>query len=399
MPPNKPYRRFIMPREIVHGWGALTALKYIEIMKAFIVTDGTIVKLGYLDRVKAILDAKGAQSQYFEQVEPDPSMETVKKCLPRVTDFSPDLIIGLGGGSPMDVGKAVWALYENPDLAEMGWNELMRTLPRRKLRQKTRYVAIPTTSGTGSEVSFGAVITNYEVDPPVKRVLYSVQFAPDVAIVDAELASTMPPHITADTGFDALVHAVEAYTVSQVSDLVDSLAVAAARTIMEWLPEAVANGSNITAREKMHLAATMAMVACSNSVGGLNHDAAHQLGSFYHITHGRANAVMFCHFLAWLYAYNPERESMLARELGIEAKDTRDGAQKLIAAMGELRRRVGLPSSIKETGIEERAFMSRLDQLAEYTLASGISPQRPSLDQVKELYLKAWEGTEPKLPR
>jgi alcohol dehydrogenase len=392
-----PYKRFVIPREIIHGWGALKALKYVEANKAFIVTDSTVGKLGYLDRVKTLLNETGTQSQYFDQVEAEPSMVTVKNCLSRVIEFCPDLMIGLGGGSPIDVGKTVWALYENPDLVEVEWEELLRALPHRKLRQKARYVAIPTTSGTGSEVSFGAVITNYQVDPPVKKVLYSVQFAPDVAIIDAELASTMPPNVTADTGFDALVHAVEAYTVGQTTDIVDSLAVGAAKTIMEWLPTAVADGGNIIAREKMHLAATMAMVACTNSTGGLNHDAAHQLGSFYHLTHGRANAVMFCHFLAWLYAYNPYREAMLARELGMKVTDTRDGAQKLIAAVSELRKKIGLPSSIKEMGIDEGTFMSKLDQLAEYTLASGISPQRPSLDEVKELYLKVWEGTEPKL--
>ena len=391
------YKRFIAPREIIHGWGALKALKYVETRKAFIVTDSTMGKLGYLDKIKAILDEKGTQSQHFDQVEADPSMGTVKKCLAQVMEFSPDLIIGLGGGSPIDAGKAVWALYENPALVELDWDELLRTLPRCKLRQKARYVAIPTTSGTGSEVSFGAVITSYEEDPPVKRLLVNFQLTPDIAIVDAELASTMPPGITADTGFDALVHAVEGYTVTQTTEMVDSLAVTAIRNIMEWLPEAVADGSNVIAREKMHLAATMAMVACSNSGGGLNHDIAHQLGSFFHITHGRAIAVVHCHFLAWLYGYKPERLAMLARELGMEVKDTRDGAQKLIAAMSDLRKRVGLPSSIKEMGIDEGVFMSKLDQLAEYTLASGISPQRPSLEEVKELYLKVWEGSEPNL--
>jgi len=392
------YRRFVMPGEIVHGWGALSALKRVETGKAFIVTDSTMGKLGYLDKVKAILDEKGTQSQHFDQVETDPSLDTVKKCLAKVVEFKPDLMIGLGGGSPIDVGKAAWALYEHPDLVEMEWSELLHSLPRRKLRQKARYVAIPTTSGTGSEVSFGAVISSYEVDPPVKKILYSVQFAPDVAIVDAELASSMPPGITADTGFDALVHAIEAFTVTQGSDIVSSLATTAARTIIEWLPVAVADGSNVTAREKVHLAATMAMLACSNSTGGLNHDAAHQLGAFYHMTHGQANAVMFCHFLAWLYAYEPEREAMLARELGMEAKDARDRVQKLIVTVSELRKKIGLPGSIKEMGIAEEIFMSRLDQLSQYTLDSGISPQRPSLEDVKQLYLQVWAGTKPELP-
>jgi len=208
----------------------------------------------------------------------------------------------------------------------------------------------------------------------------------------------MPPGITADTGFDALVHAIEAFTVTQGSDIVSSLATTAARTIIEWLPVAVADGSNVTAREKVHLAATMAMLACSNSTGGLNHDAAHQLGAFYHMTHGQANAVMFCHFLAWLYAYEPEREAMLARELGMEAKDARDRVQKLIVTVSELRKKIGLPGSIKEMGIAEEIFMSRLDQLSQYTLDSGISPQRPSLEDVKQLYLQVWAGTKPELP-
>jgi acetaldehyde dehydrogenase/alcohol dehydrogenase len=393
------FKRFIVPREIAHGWGSLKSLKFIETRKAFIVTDSTIAKLGYLDRVRAILNDKGVQSQYFDQVEPDPSMDTVKKCLSQVMEFGPDLMIGLGGGSPIDTGKTVWAFYENPGLAAADWEGLQRELPRCRLRRKARFVAIPTTSGTGSEVSFGAVITNYQVDPPIKKVLFCLELTPDVAIVDAELASSMPPGVTADTGFDALVHAAEAYTVNKTNDnMVDSLAVNAIKTIREWLPRAVADGTNAAAREKMHLAATMAMIACTNSGGGLNHDAAHQLGSFYHVAHGRANAVMHCHFLAWLYKYNPERLAMLAREMGLEVRDTRDGAQKLITAMSELRKQVSLPGSIKEMGISEKVFMSRLDQLAEYTLASGISPQRPSLDEVKELYLKVWEGSEPKLP-
>ena len=393
-----PYKRFIIPREIIHGWGALKALKNVATKKTFIITDGTMVKLGYLDRVKAILNENGAQSQHFEEVEADPSLETVKKCLTQLMEFNPDLIIGLGGGSPIDAAKAVWALYEHPDLAEMEWNELRRALPRRRLGQKARYVAIPTTSGTGSEVSFGAVISNRQVDPPDKRILFSFQFAADVAIVDAELASTMPPDVTAATGYDAMVHAIEAYVGGETPIIVDGMAVTAIKTILEWLPQAVADGANVTARENMHLAATMAMAACTNSTGGLTHDAAHQLGSFYHLTHGTAVAVMLAHSLAWLYADNPEREAMLAKELGMQVKNTRDGAQKLIAAMGELRKKVALPGSLKEMGIDEGVFMSRLDQLAEYTLASGLSPQKPSLDEVKEIYLKAWAGAEPILP-
>jgi len=393
-----PYKRFITPREIAHGWGALKALKNVETQKTFIVTDVMMVKLGHVDRVKAILDEKGVTSQHFDEVEADPSLDTVKKCLAQVMDFVPDLIIGLGGGSPIDTAKAVWAFYEHPDLAEMEWNEMRRALPRRRLGQKARYVAIPTTSGTGSEASFGAVISNHQIDPPDKRILFSFQFTPDLAIVDAELAATMPPDVTAATGYDALVHAIEPYVGGQGSDIVNSLAVTAIRIILEWLPRAVEDGSDVTAREKMHLAATLAMAACTNGTGSLNHDMAHQLGSFYHITHGVANAVTLSYFLAWLNKYNPEPQAMLAKELGIEGKNTRDGAQKLIAAVSELRQKVGLPGSLKEMGIGEDIFMSRLDQLVEYTLASGLSPQKPTPDEVREIYLKAWAGDEPALP-
>ena len=393
-----PYKRFITPREIVHGWGALKALKNVATQKTFIVTDAMMVKLGHLDRVKAVLDEKGVQIQYFDDVEADPSLDTVKKCLAQVMEFSPDLIIGLGGGSPIDAAKAVWAFYEHPDLAEMEWNEMRRALPRRRLGGKASYIAIPTTSGTGSEASFGAVISNHQIDPPDKRILFSFQFTPDLAIVDAELAATMPPDVTAATGYDAMVHAIEPYVGGPASDIVNSLAVTAIRIILEWLPRAVADGSNVTAREKMHLAATLAMEACTNGTGSLNHDMAHQLGSFYHITHGVANAVTLGYFLAWLYKYNPEPQAMLAKELGMEVKNTRDGAQKLIAAMGQLRQKVGLPGSIREMGIDEGVFMSRLDQLVEYTLASGLSPQKPTPEEVREIYLKAWAGADPALP-
>ena len=390
------YQRFVIPREIIHGWGALQALRYVETKKAFIVTDTTMVKLGHLDKVQAILKEKGVPNQHFDQVAADPSLATVKRCLSLVSGFAPDLIIGLGGGSPIDAAKAVWAFYEHPDLAEMGWQEMRKALPRRRLRQKARYVAIPTTSGTGSEVSAGAVISNHEIDPPDKRILFSLQFPADVAIVDAELAATMPPGVTADTGYDALVHAIEGYIGGEYGDMVTALAVTAIKNILEWLPQAIADGSNVTAREKMHLAATMAMIACSNGAGSLNHDMAHQLGSFYHVVHGRANAVMLPYSLAWMYDFNGEREASLARELGIHEKNNRDSVRKLITVVSDLRKRARLPGSIKELGIAEGTFMSRLNQLAEYTLASGLSPQRPSPDKVKELYIQAWNGDEPK---
>lgn len=391
------YKRFIMPREIAHGWGALKALKYVDSKKAFIVTDSLMVKLGHLGKVQAILQEKRTSTQYFDQVEADPSLATVKRCLTQVLSFAPDLIIGLGGGSSIDTAKTVWAFYEHPDLAEMPWADMLKALPRRRLRQKARFVAIPTTSGTGSEASSGAVISNKDMDPPDKRILFNMQFPPDVAIVDAELAATMPPTVTADTGYDALVHAIEAYLGGDYGDIVAMLAVTAIKNILEWLPIAVADGANVAAREKLHLSATMAMAACSNAAGSLNHDIAHQLGSFYNIAHGRAIAIVLPHVLAWMNGFNAEREAGLARELGIKAENNRDAVIRLISTVSDLRKKTGLPASLKEQGIAESALMSQLNKLVEHTLASGLSLQRPTAEQVKEIYLQAWAGAAPKL--
>jgi alcohol dehydrogenase class IV len=391
------YQRFCVPREIFCGWGAVEALDRIGGKKALVVTDKGMRNLGYVSKVEKILGAKDIEVKAFDEVEPDPSKETVRKGFNLAREFAPDLIVGLGGGSSMDSGKAIWAFYENPDLMEMNWTDAMRELRGRKLRQKAKYVAIASTSGTGSEVTAVAMITNRDVHPAVKNALFSDQLTPDVAIADAEMASTMPPHVTADTGLDALVHAVECYVYIDESDIVDPLAVRAARLVFDWLPKAVANGQDVTAREKMHMASLLAGMAFANGRLGLVHGTAHQLGSEFHVPHGRANAIMLCYVFAYLFPTNGRRMAQLARELGIEVGNEREAAQRLIDKLDDLKRQVGIPASIKDTGIDEKTFMIELDMLSVNARGPRPDPEGHLVAAIRDMFLRAWEGTKIRL--
>jgi len=389
--------RFIIPREVNYGWGVLDALKYVEAARALIITDRGIEKLGHVAKVRSILKEKQIEVRVFNEVEADPSRKTVIKVFTLAQEFQPDLFIGLGGGSPIDAGKVAWALYEHPDLATMAWSDALKAVRRRMLRQKARYIAIPCTSGTGSDSTCVAMITDEEVQPPAKTMMISAQMVPDVTMVDAELASTMPSSITADTGFDALSHVIEGYLLTPPSDIIDVLAVGAAQAVFSWLPKAVANGKDVTAREKMHIAATMGGMVISNGRLGLLHDCAHQIGPAFQITHGRAVALMFCPALAYLFPSVSARFGELARRLGLEPANDRDAAEKLIAEVEHLKKQVGMPSSIKETGLDEKGFMAKLDMLAQNTLGGRVGPSGPTLEDIKDLYLKAWEGAKVQL--
>ena len=393
-----PMRMFIVPREIYYGWGALEALKGVKGERALIVTGPRLQKMGHVDRVEAMLNENGIETRVFSEVEPEPSKETVVKIATLAQEFQPDLLIGLGGGSNIDAGKAAWAFYENPDLLTMAWSDVRGAMRRVVFRRKARYVAIPTTSGTASEVTSIAVITDKDVYPAVKTALRSAGMVPDMAIVDAELAATMPPHLTADTGFDALTHAVECYVLTPPSDVVDGLAVRATQTVLSWLPKAVADGQDKTAREKMHMASTMAGMAFSNGRLGLVHACGHQLESSTGISHGRSLALLIDYALAYLFPSISARIGELAQALGLDAANDKEAAERLIAWLARLRKEIGIPSSIKETGIDEAKFMANLDKIAENAIATGIAPKEMTPEEVKAIYLKAWEGAKVQLP-
>jgi len=372
--------------------------------RALIVTDPGVTSLGIVDRLKRILQARKTEVTVFDKVEPDPSGETVWSIYSLARDFKPDLFIGLGGGSSMDAGKGGWALYENPDLAGMSIAEVKQELPSRQLHKKAKYVAIPTTSGTGSEVTRVAVITDHNFDPHLKIAWVSVEMVPDVAIIDPELASSMPPSVTANTGFDALVHAVESYVLSDPSDIVDSLDIGAAKLVLEWLPEAVANGANMRAREKMHVAALEAGMAFGNGALWVVHVTAHELGSSFRMPHGLTCALMLVPSLAFLYPSHKARLVKLASELGIGGGDDKARVNNLLDSIDEFKLKVQIPVSIKAAGLEESVYQGRIQQIIDRSVeqTNGRVASAPGLfpvteEQVRELFAHAWNGTRAEL--
>lgn len=404
------YTQFVVPRDVFHGPGALQSLTGIPGQRFLVVTDPGVRNSGTLERVLTLLKSKSADVSVFDGVQHDPSKAVVRSIFSLANDFKPDVFVGLGGGSSMDAGKVGWVFYEHPDLATLPIGQVTSELARRRLRQKARYVAIATSSGTGSEATRAAVVTNEDEDPPYKAVVMSPQIIPDVAIVDAELAASMPPDVTANTGFDALVHAVECFLLTAPSQLTDPLAIGAARTIIEWLPKAVADGKNILARDRMHVASFEAGMAFSNGRLGLVHGLAHQIGAGFSIPHGRANAFMLLPVFAFLRPAYKERFSELASALGIQGADEVDRANKLLRRFAELKEQVGIPAGIKESGLGEDAFMSLVGAISEGYVnhwQPAIAQMTPdarraagmpgSLDEVKQLFMYAWSGTMPEI--
>ena len=402
------YRTFVVPRNIYYGVGALDSLATIQGSRAMIVSDPGIRDVGLIERVEQILQTNKITTAVFDRVEPDPSKETVWETFRAAEEFKPDLFVGLGGGSAIDTGKMAWVLYEHPSLAERPLNEFLREASRRELRKKAKYVAIATTSGTGSEVTSAAVVTNRSVKPVQKTGFGSRHLVPDVAIADPELAATMPPAVTANTGFDALVHATECYVLARPSDMVDSIAVWSANTIRKWLPRAVRNGNNMEARDKMHMASLQAGIAFSNGRLGLVHGLAHHIGAVFGIPHGRANAFMLCPVFAFLYSSHKERLSNLAKSLGIKGKDDPTRVANLLDGLDKLKGKVGIPLAIKGSVPDENQFIEQADlfanfyieQLAQSPNADRLTPEYrrkngipQSTDDINELFMHAWNGT------
>jgi alcohol dehydrogenase len=402
------YRTFITPRTIYYGPGALQSLTYVGGQRALIVTDPGVRAQGLVAKVEQICTTGNIKTAVFDKVEPDPSKETSWAVFALAQEFQPDLIIGLGGGSSIDAGKTAWILYENPDLANLKFMEFLREASRRELRKKARYVAISTTSGTGSEVTSAAVVTDRSVNPPYKAGFGSRHLVPDVAICDPELAASMPPAVTANSGYDALVHATECYALAQPSDMVDSLAVWSARTIFEWLPKAYNQGTDMQARDKMHLAALQAGIAFSNGRLGIVHGMAHVIGATFGIPHGRANAFMLCPCFAFLYPAYKERLNSLAGFLGVSGRDDQTLINNLLIDLDNLKKKVGIPLAIKDSGLDKKRWDDMLEPIStDYFSQVNRSPVNSrmsieerrkagvptSMDDVRGLFLHAWNGT------
>lgn len=394
------------------------SVQYLEkmpnIFRAFIVTDPMMVKLGYVDKVLYYLRKRPqyCHSEIFSSVEPDPSVETILRGVEAMKVFQPDVIIALGGGSAIDAAKGMWLFYEHPETSFDGLRLKFLDIRKRafqfpNLGNKTKLVAIPTTSGTGSEVTSFSVITDKE-HGNVKYPLADYELTPDVAIVDPQFVATLPKSIVADTGMDVLTHALEAYVSIMASDYTDGLAVRAIELVFENLLESYQTGSE-EAREKMHNASAVAGMAFTNAFLGINHSLAHKLGGEYHIPHGRANAIL----LPYVIAYNAqtptkfvafpkygkfkagERYAKVARYLNLPGATEEEQVNSLIAAIRALMEKLNLPLSISACGVDEGEFFSKLDNLAERAFedqCTTANPRYPLVSELKEIYTRAYYG-------
>jgi alcohol dehydrogenase class IV len=378
--------------EIVFGEDALDHLAYLKGKRALIVTDKVMVGLGFVELVRTKLAEAGFDCEVFDQVEPEPSLDTVRRGAEFMLDKGPDWIVGLGGGSALDAAKAMWILYERPDLAA----EEINPFDDLGLRQKARLVAIPTTSGTGSETTWAVVLTDTQEGRKIST--GAPECTPDVAIVDPVFTTQMPPRLTADTGLDALTHAVEGYTSTWHNDFSDGLCLKATQMIFTYLPRVYADGHDHEAREKMHNAATLAGLGFINSLAAAAHALGHSLGAVFHVPHGRAVSL----FLPYTIQFNARGEGVtryadIARFLGLPAADEREGADSLVSAIRDLGRAVGEPLSIRqalpELGPDD--FAAGLDKLvdnAEMDATIVASPRDLSTDDTRRLFEYAYAG-------
>ncbi len=396
---------FKVPPKIYFEPGSVKYLSKMQgITKAFIVTDPSMVKFGYVDKVIYQLQKRENHVHYeiFSDVEPDPSFDTIERGVNAMGQFDPDVIIALGGGSAIDAAKGMWLFYEHPDVDKEGLKIKFLDIRKRtykfpKLGLKAKFVAIPTTSGTGSEVTSFAVITDKNNN--VKYPFADYELTPDVAIVDPNFVMTLPKVLTADTGMDVLTHAIEAYVSNMASDYTDGLAEKAGELIKDYLIEAYEHGDNRVAREKVHNASTIAGMAFTNAFLGINHSLAHKLGGEFHIAHGRCNAILlpyvirynatqptkFVSFPKYEHFIADKKYAAFAKKIGLEVYGVEDGVDKLINFIYYMLEKLNIPKSFKEYGIDEELYMSKLDDLANKAFEDQCTPANPRLPLVNEL--------------
>lgn len=374
------------------GWGCLADLANLGARRAFLVADQVTVNLGFAGRAEELLREAGAEVCLFSAVEPDPSRDTCIAGFKEAEAFQPDLFVAIGGGSVMDAAKGIWAQYETPGKTLAELIDYGAVHPDRQSR--ARFVAVPTTSGTGSEVGQGAIITDRAANPPLKKALRAG--FPTIALVDPEMAMSMPPMVTAATGYDAMVHATESYVSLIATDVTRALAVGAIRTILEWLPRAVADGKDREAREQMHYAATIGGM-CMRGGLGIVHAAAHASGATFNLPHGMVNAILLPPG-ATFNAGDPAtsaRYAELARALGLGGSNDAESVSNLVAAFADLRARVGLPGSFAAAGVSAERFDRVVDALATNALADApmaANPRKPTLEQMHLVLREAWSG-------
>lgn len=398
--------RFTLPRDLYHGAGSLETLKTLTGKKAIVVVGGGSMKrFGFLDKAVAYLKEAGMEVQLFEGVEPDPSVETVMKGAEAMRVFEPDWIVAMGGGSPIDAAKAMWVFYEYPDTT---FEEIITPFSFPTLRTKAKFCAIPSTSGTATEVTAFSVITDYHKG--IKYPLADFNITPDVAIVDPELAETMPKKLVAHTGMDAMTHAIEAYVSTLHCNYTDPLALHAIKMIHNNLKKSY--DGDMDARAAMHDAQCLAGMAFSNALLGIVHSMAHKTGAAYtgdHIIHGCANAM----YLPKIIKYNSknaeaaERYAEIVSFIGLSGATTEGKVDALIAELRSMNDQLDIPQGIKNYGksgvkadvsvIDEKEFLEKLPEVAKNAIAdacTGSNPRQPSQEEMEKLLKACYYDTE-----
>jgi len=380
---------FVVP-EVVFGQDALSHLAELKGKSAFIVTDKNIVSLGLVDKVKEQLSQAGIQATVFDEVEPDPSLQTVQKGVALMKPYEPDLVVAVGGGSVMDAAKAMRVQYERPDIKPEEINPFISDLG---LGAKCKLVCIATTSGTGAEATFAVVLT--DVDDQRKLSLINREIVPDIAIVDPELARAMPPQITADTGMDALTHAVEGFTCTWKNDFTDGLCIKAIQLVFQYLRRAVKDGNDMEAREKMHNAGCIAGIGFINALSSMAHAAGHSLGALFHIPHGRAVGLFLPYTIEFIGEAREELWTEIACAIKLEVPEGKRAATILAQAIRGLAREINQPLSIKETGISLDSFNKAMVKLIDNVMADGsliVSARIPDVAETERFFYYTYEG-------
>ncbi len=400
--------RFTLPRDLYHGKGSLEVLKTLKGKKAIVcVGGGSMKKFGFLDKIVSYLEEAGLEVKLFEGIEPDPSVTTVMKGAAVMAEFEPDWIVAVGGGSPIDAAKAMWIKYEYPEIT---FEQMCVVFGIPELRKKARFVAIPSTSGTATEVTAFSVITDY--DQGIKYPLADFEITPDIAIVDPDLAETMPKKLTAHTGMDAMTHAIEAYVSTANCDFTDPLAIHAIEMIQENLVKSY-NG-DMDARASMHNAQCLAGMAFSNALLGIVHSMAHKTGAIFedygaHIIHGAANAM----YLPKVIAYNAKNETaakryaVIADEMNLGGNTVEEKVAALIAYLRNMNDALNIPQCIKNYGadsypcengfVPEEVFLARLPEIAKNAVAdacTGSNPRSINPEQMEKLLKCCYYDTE-----
>ncbi|MBM7624472.1 iron-containing alcohol dehydrogenase [Sporohalobacter salinus] len=373
----------LVPKSIQFETKSLSGLSNLKGNKAIIVTDqGVMEELGFLDQAISYLKNSNLETKVIDGVEPNPSVKTVMKGKEKMLDFNPDWIIGLGGGSTLDAAKMMWAFYEHP---ELNFEEVIEVNSLPKLRNKAKFAAVPSTSGTGSEMTAFAVIT--DAKEKIKYPIVSPELIPDIAIIDPKLPATMPKQITANTGMDVLTHAIEAFVSTNATDYTDPLALKAIKLVFKYLRTAYKKGDDIKARTKMHNASAIAGIAFSNASLGIVHSLAHKIGGELDITHGLANAILLPYVIDFNYETAEEKYKTIKHITG---------EQNLSEAIKELNEDLNIPSCFKKLDdINENEFKKILDRMSENALQDACTltnPKEPNVTDMKEIYKQAFYG-------